>query len=126
LVKDIKEYLEDSWMWASWYGKMFDVPFINTRLALGGMEKLQPRLHMDLLYYSRKPNMALTSSRLDTVAKTFNIVSQKVDLTPKEWLECIYMEPKAMDQCVRHNINDVKALRELFSTLAPFVRNIHM
>jgi uncharacterized protein YprB with RNaseH-like and TPR domain len=125
MVKDIKEILEGAWMWMGWYSKMFDIPFINTRLILAGEDSVDRRLHCDLLYYSRRPTMCLSNSRLDTVAKTFEVDSQKVDLLPREWMGAIYLDEKEIDKAVDHCKNDVKALYELFPILSPFVRNLH-
>ena len=69
--------------------------------------------------------MRLSNSRLDTVAKTFEIDSQKVDLLPREWMSAIYLGEKEIDKAVDHCKNDVKALYELFPILSPFVRNLH-
>ena len=79
LVSDIVEALENSWLWISWYGKQFDIPYLNTRHQLMNGKYINRKLHADLLYYTRKPFMCLNNSKLDTVAKTFEIVSQKVD-----------------------------------------------
>jgi uncharacterized protein YprB with RNaseH-like and TPR domain len=125
MAQDIKDILEDAWMWVTWFGKMFDIPFINTRLLLSNQESVARRLHCDLLYYSRKPNLCLSNSRLDTVSKTFEIESQKIDLLPKEWMKAIYLSRKEIDKAAEHCQNDVKALYELFPILSPFVRNIH-
>ena len=125
LAEAVKEYMEDSFCWISWYGKMFDVPFINTRLLLADRDPLQKRMHIDLLYYSRKPNLALHSSRLDAVAKTFNFADQKTDLNPAIWNAAQALEQDAMDYVVEHCIQDVKVLQEAFAILQPFIKNVH-
>ena len=125
LALDIKEYLEESWCWVTWNGKMFDVPFVNTRLTLSGQEPLYKRMHIDLMYYARRPNLKIHSSRLDAVAKTFALKEQKTDLTPEQWTEAMRLEKEAMDYIHKHCEQDVKVLVELFPILCPFIANIH-
>ena len=125
LALAIKEYLEESWCWVTWNGKMFDVPFLNTRLVLAGESPVERRMHCDLMYYGRRPNICLQNSKLDTVAKAFELEEQKTDLTPKEWVEAMLLDSDALDSVVEHCTQDVKVLRELFPTLSPFVVNVH-
>ncbi len=125
LIEAVRDYMEESFCWVSWYGKMFDVPLLQTRLALHGMKPLERRLHVDLLYYSRKPNLLLHSSRLDSVAKSFQFKTQKTDLLPDAWMAARSLEKKAMDTIVEHCQADVQVLGEAWDVLSPFVRNIH-
>jgi len=67
----------------------------------------------------------LQNSKLDTVAKAFELEEQKTDLTPKEWVEAMLLDSDALDSVVEHCTQDVKVLRELFPTLSPFVVNVH-
>ena len=125
LALAIKEYLERSWCWISWNGKMFDVPFLNTRLRLADLEPVEKRMHIDLMYYARRPNMSLNNSRLDTIAKTFELAEQKTDLTPKEWINAMLLDSKSIDYIVEHCEQDVKVLREAFPLLLPFIARVH-
>lgn len=125
LVLDIKEYLESKWCWLSWNGKLFDIPFLNARLVLAGEEPIEKRMHCDLMYYSRGNSMKLNNSRLDTVAKAFELKEQKTELIPREWVEAMMLDHDALDEVSKHCVQDVKVLRELFPILSPFIANIH-
>lgn len=125
VVKAIKAKLEDSWIWAGWYSKMFDIPFINGRLALHGMMPVEKRMHLDLIYYSKGQFMKLHSSRLDSVAKTFKLKTQKTDILPDEWLRAGEGEPEAINYVVEHCEADVKVLRDVFPILAPHIAKMH-
>ena len=125
VAKAIKEKLEDSWIWAGWYSKMFDIPFINARLALHDMMPVEKRMHIDLLYYSKGQFMKLHSSRLDSVAKTFRLNTQKTDILPDEWLRAGEGDSEAINYVVDHCEADVKVLRDVFPILAPHIANIH-
>ena len=126
LVEAVKGYMESAFCWLSWYGKMYDVPFLNTRLAMAGKKPIERRFHCDLIYYARKPFLALYSSKLDAMIKTFGLKEEKTALDPKIWTRAYELDKDAMDEVVRHCIQDVKALKEAFPILAPQIRNLHM
>jgi uncharacterized protein YprB with RNaseH-like and TPR domain len=124
-VLEIKKMLEDSWIWVSWNGKMFDIPFLNARLLINGHQPVEKRLHIDLMYYARGQFMRIHSSRLDAVAQTFKIKSQKTLLVPEIWVEANLGNKEAMNYVVEHCEHDVLALSEIFPILKPFIANIH-
>lgn len=121
----VKEYLEGSFCWVSWNGKMFDIPFLNSRLLLNGIETIQPRMHVDLMYYARRPFLQITSSRLAAVAKAFKLSNQKDEFDYDPWQAAEHLEKWGMDYVCNHCCQDVKVLKEAFNVLAPFIKNIH-
>ena len=121
----IRDYMEKSFAWVGWYSKMFDVGFLQTRLLKCGADPLERRMHIDLIYYARRPNLALHSSRLDAVAKTFKLSEQKTELNPDIWNAAFQLDREAMDYVVEHCTQDVRVLKEVFDILSPFIRNIH-
>lgn len=125
LVLAVKKYMEESFAWIGWNSKMFDAPFISTRLLLQGLPPLQKRMHIDLMYYARRPHLLLHNSRLDTMAKSFNLAAQKSDVLPDVWNAAYQLDREAMDYVVEHNIQDVKVLQESWKILSPSIKNIH-
>jgi uncharacterized protein YprB with RNaseH-like and TPR domain len=126
LVIAVREYLEDAFCWVTWNGKMFDIPFLNSRLMLKGQDTLRQRMHIDLMYYARRPNLQLTSSRLAAVAKAFKLSEQKDEFDYEPWQMAEHLEKLGMDYVVEHCCKDVRVLKEAFKVLAPFIRNIHV
>lgn len=121
----VKKYMEDSFCWVSWNGKMFDIPFVNSRLLLRGYETIRPRMHIDLMYYARRPFLQLTSSRLAAVAKTFHLSTQKDEFDYDPWQAAEHLEKWGMDYVADHCVKDVTVLKEAFGVLLPFIKNIH-
>lgn len=126
LALAVKEYLESSFCWVGWNSKMFDVAFINARLTLHGIRPIEKRMHIDLMYYARRPMVSFYSSRLDAVAKTLDLPVQKTELDPQTWVAARRLDPKAMNYVVKHCEHDVLVLREVFKTFSPFIKNIHV
>jgi len=125
MVEAIRDYMEESFAWVGWYSKQFDVPFLNTRLVLQKKRPVNKRMHVDLIYYARKPNLALHSSRLDSVAKSFRFEEQKTILDPEIWRSAYELDKEAMDYVTAHCIQDVKILQQAWDVLSPFIRNMH-
>lgn len=125
LVQAIKKYMEDSFCWISWYGKMHDVPLINTRLAKAGIDPLCKRFHLDIIYYFRRPFLSLHSSKLEEVAKTFRFKNQKTKLDPNTWVAAYELNRDAMDEVCDHCKADTLALKEAYLISLPYIRNIH-
>ena len=125
LVAAIKEELEDAWMWVGYNSKMFDIPFLNTRLNLTGQDAVDRRMHVDLLYFARRPNLCLNNARLDTVAKTFRLEEQKTQLNPEIWINAMLLSKDALDYVCEHCIQDVLVLKEVFPLLCKYIRTIH-
>ena len=125
LVAKIKEIMESAFAWVSWYGKMHDVPLINTRLAKAGLDPLVKRPHIDCLYYFRRPFMSLHSARLEAVAQTFRFKHQKTKLDPNTWVKAYEQNALAMDEVVAHCKEDVLALKEAFLLAVPHIGSIH-
>jgi len=125
LTAALKEYLEDCFGWITWNGKMFDVPFLNSRLLLTGQKPVYRRMHIDLMYYARRPNLKVTSSRLAAIAVAFKLKEQKDEFDYEPWQAAEHLEKWGMDYVVEHCIKDVKVLKEAFPVLQQFIRNIH-
>lgn len=125
LAVALRDYLEQFDFIVTWYGKMFDVKYLNTRLAIGNERPLRSDvIHLDNIYTSRYA-LALHSSRLDAVAKTFRLPVQKTGLDPDIWNDAADGEKEAMDYVVEHCEADVLVLRMVFHILKPFVHNLH-
>lgn len=125
LAVALRDYLEQFDFMVTWYGKMFDVKYLNTRLAIGNERPLRSDIiHLDNIFTSRWA-LALHSSRLDAVAKTFRLPVQKTGLDPEIWNDAADGDKEAMDYVVEHCEKDVLVLRQVFYILKPFVKNLH-
>jgi uncharacterized protein YprB with RNaseH-like and TPR domain len=125
LAAAVRDYMEESFCWIGWNSKMYDVAFIQTRLAMHGLRPLNHKMHIDLMYYARKPFLALHSSRLDAVAKTFHFADQKTDMDFSKWVSAKNLEKDAMNYVVEHCIQDVKVTKAAFGVLEPHIKTIH-
>ena len=125
LAVGLRDYLEQFDFLVTWYGKMFDVPFFNTRLVIGNERPMhQDIMHLDAIFTSRH-YLALHSNRLEAFAKTFRLPVQKTGLDPEIWNAAADGEREAMDYVVEHCDADVLVTRMAFHILKPFVKQMH-
>lgn len=126
LAVAIRDYLETFDVWVGWNSKMYDIPFINTRLLIHEQRPLRADImHIDPMYKAGRGSLTLHSRRLDAVAKTFRLDAQKTALDPDIWQDAAEGERKAMDYVVEHCEADVMVLRGAFHVLKPLIRIVH-
>lgn len=124
---DIRDYLEENFdIIVTWYGKIFDVPFLNTRLTLEHHEMpYQARMHIDAFYLIPQ---GVAGRSLDNIARALKVQDEDVHKTKFDkriWALANAGDRESMDLIVDHNWHDVLLTRRVFEKLRPSVKNIH-
>ena len=114
-----------------WNSKMFDIPFLNTRLLLCKEQPLHRPRHIDAMYYARQGQSTLTSSRLDWVSRQYVEKARKTALDLAVWKEA---EAEALsrfkgghknyDYIVDHCLKDLIVTEEVYERIKPLVASI--
>jgi uncharacterized protein YprB with RNaseH-like and TPR domain len=126
LAVGLRDYLETFDFLVGWNSKMFDVPYLNTRLLIGNERPMRMDImHLDPMYKAGRGSLALHSRRLDAVAKTFRLPVQKTGLDPEIWNDAADGDRDAMDYVVEHCEHDVLVLRMVFHILKDLVKIVH-
>jgi uncharacterized protein YprB with RNaseH-like and TPR domain len=125
LVTALADVLEDYDMVCGWNSKMFDLPFVNSRLSLYGWPPLKPQFHLDLMYYATGIFQRIGSRSLEAVADFYGIKPKKDHLEWSVWQKASLGDEEALAKVKAHNVKDVQILAKLYEKLLPFVRNIH-
>ncbi|HJJ47935.1 MAG TPA: ribonuclease H-like domain-containing protein [Methanocorpusculum sp.] len=118
LLKTAAHFHADSRV-ISYNGKVFDIPYLNDRLAYYGEQCVRPRLHFDLLFTTRKMfGDALPNCRLGTVEDYILNLPRHDDLPGylvpeyyRKWL--ILRDAEILRPIVKHNEADVGNLAAL-------------
>lgn len=122
LVAEVRDALESFPIWVSYYGKMFDVPMLRSRLLFFKQRNVEPRHHLDM-YFMLKSKV-LTSRRSQAhYLRWLDMPEQKMDLSPAEWGEAME-SPKAMRKLVARCESDVRGLEQLYKNTRHLVVNI--
>lgn len=132
LALAIKGELEKYDGWITWNGKLFDLPFLNDRLMLCGEAPVEKRFHIDVMYFARMGQSAMTSSRLDWVAKAMGCPAHKTALDMNTWSEAateaitqFRTGRKNYDYIVAHNRADLDVTEYVYNRLKNRIRNIN-
>jgi uncharacterized protein YprB with RNaseH-like and TPR domain len=131
LAVAVRDELETADIIISWNGILFDIPFINSALALVGERPVQVgerygSRHLDLMYYAGGQSLRGGSRKLDNVAKFFSCNNQKTALSGPQWQDAAAGDKEAINYIVEHCEADVRVLRDVFWHLAPHVKKFQL
>jgi uncharacterized protein YprB with RNaseH-like and TPR domain len=121
LIKAVYPILASADMLISWYGKQYDIKFLNTRVLDAGLKPLPPTPHVDL-YWAAKTHLKLSSNRLANVQDFLNLPTSKTPLTKRVWRQAQAGHVSSIKYIVEHCRRDVLVLEEAYERLKPYVR----
>jgi uncharacterized protein YprB with RNaseH-like and TPR domain len=125
LAVAIRDHLEKYKLIVGHNSKMFDLPFINARLARIGERPVEVGWHMDTRWYLNSTSMRIGSAKLDNAQKFFKLDDEKTPISWETWALAGTLDREAMDEVVVHCEQDVKVLAELVPHVLPYVKNLH-
>jgi len=128
LVEDDKRIIKSMWklfneadILISHNGSRFDVPKMNSRFVLHGLNPPYPYRQIDTLTTARK-EFGFSSNKLDALAGYFGI-EHKSDTNFNLWVRCLQGEQEALNYMEEYNIKDVVILEEVYKRLRPWMKN---
>lgn len=98
----------------------FDIPMLNNRLLLLGLEPLGPVRTLDTLKMARK-SFRLASNKLDWLAEQLGL-GNKIGTSFSLWDRCYRGDEKALKEMLRYNRKDVTLLQDVYERMEPYVR----
>lgn len=98
--------------WATYYGKGFDIPMLNTRLMKWGKKPIPKRHHLDL-YYTIKAGTVMSRRSMAQVAGLLNTHDDKMGVSPNAWSE-IGFDKKHMKTMVARCESDTSVLEQIY------------
>jgi len=118
-----KAELEAADLWVSYYGKGFDIPFLNTRLLKHGFAPIQKKPHLDF-YYTLSANLKTSRRSLAHIARWLELEEQKMDVPPTAWSNIVNEYDKYMPLMINRCESDVRLLLEVYAKCAHLVKEI--
>lgn len=125
LAVAIRDHLEKYKLVVGHNSKLFDIPFINARLAKAGERPVNVEWHLDTRWYLNSASMRIGSAKLENAQKFFDLGEAKTPISWEQWQLASTFEKPAMDEVVHHCEQDVKVLFELVPHVLPYVKNLH-
>ena len=100
----------------------FDVPMLNNRLLVMGLEPLGNVRTIDTLKMAKK-DFRLAYNKLDYLAEVLGF-GKKIKTDFDLWKDCYHGEHKALTQMLRYNKHDVVLLEKVFEKLLPYSNGV--
>lgn len=122
LARNVKEALEEADCWVTYYGKGFDVPMLNTRLARWGMHPVEKRPHIDM-YYTLKANILTERRSQGHLLEWIRDKRQKMSVSAEDWNEVLYNRD-IMRTMVKRCESDTEGLEALYKRFKHLIRDI--
>lgn len=113
-----RRILEQADLWVTWYGKRFDIPFLNTRLLAHREPMIRPTSHDDGWEIARF-NLKLHSNRLASVS-AFLGLEEKTPLKPEVWTRATAGHPPSIHYVDQHCRQDVYVLEAAYEILRSY------
>lgn len=87
LVRCIIQRMNEFDGWITWNGLMFDLPWLDDRAVICGLDPPAKRFArgLDMMWHFRQGKSTFTSSRLDWVAKSLKCPVEKTSLNMNVW-----------------------------------------
>lgn len=123
VVRDLKEALEEYHCWLTYYGKGFDVPFVNTRLLKWGYAPIEPRHHIDL-FFTLKANTKMSSKGLGRYASLLGLPEQKMGVSQNIWSEMGFKLASHMPTMVKRCESDTGVTEQLYDKTKHIIKDI--
>lgn len=123
VVRSLSSKLAEADVWLTHYGslKKFDLPFLQTRMLVHGIEALPPIPMIDT-HTVAKGQLKLHSNRLATLLSILG-KDPKTSLDFTIWTKASGGHKPSIQYIVEHCERDVNALAEVYLELRPYIRN---
>lgn len=120
LVQDFSAVFNEADYVISWYGKRYDIPFIETKLLKYRLPPLAPKYHLDIWEAARK-QFKLHSNRLAAWEKFLGTPDSKTEIDYESWLKAAHGDKRAIAEVVDHCRKDVLVLEQVFERFRPWL-----
>jgi len=125
IAKLIRDKLDAHDLIVTWYGKMCDMPFLNTRLAAAELDPVKRRFHLDLRWKASGPyGINPRNAKLSTVAEFFGFQDQKMIVPVEIWVRAQAGDKEAIDILCERCESDVMLTYQAYWKLLPFVARL--
>ena len=98
-----------------------DIPWINTRFIMNGLNPPRPYHVIDTLQVARK-QFGFMSNKLDALCEYFGF-PHKLDTDFELWRKCVHGDDEALSYMLEYNKNDTKVLELVYLKLLPWIKN---
>lgn len=113
VVEAASDVLERYTIWVSYYGKMFDIPIIQTRRLLHGLPILHKKHHIDL-YFHLKSHIKTGRRSQGHLLNWLKLSEQKMSVSAEEWNRVLRDPEEGLKVMRRRCASDARGLEALY------------
>lgn len=122
MLQRLWDLLDEADMIVAHNGDRFDIPKINARFLLNGMNPPSPYKRIDTLKIM-KYSFRMTSNKLDYIVQLLGIGAKVSTGGMQLWIDCRNGDMDAFDRMLKYNDGDILILEELYVKLIPWMRS---
>lgn len=124
LLKEIRDVIEGADLIVTWYGKRFDIPYLQTRLLLNNLPPYNVKSHLDL-WVTAKRHLKFNSNRLDTVSRVLPTKNKeyKTPIESIHWIRASAGHKPSINYVKKHCVADIKVLEQVYQKMLPFIQD---
>ena len=121
IMEGVWELLNEADIVVAHNGDKFDIPKLNTRFLLNGMNPPLPYQSIDTLKHIKR-NFSFTSNKLEFVNRMLGLPRKTHHEGFTLWSKCYTGDSESLKKMLDYNINDVKILEETYLMLRPWIK----
>jgi uncharacterized protein YprB with RNaseH-like and TPR domain len=121
VIADFAEVFKQADIVVTYFGKRFDLPYVNAKMAEYGQDFLPNIPHLDL-FFTVKSNLALSRKSLQNVGYHLGLSAEKTPVEGRIWKKAATGDHKSVKYIIDHCAADVLILEEAYERLKPLIR----
>lgn len=123
VVREAVEYLNSKACWCSFYGKLFDIPFLRGRLLKWNTSLEVAKKHHIDLYWIIRANVNTSRRSQAHLLDWLGAPHSKMSVPASVWSD-VGLDPASIKTLKTRCESDVFGLRDLYNRAKHFIRNI--
>lgn len=122
IVREFREYADSFPVWCTYFGKGFDVKFVNSRLLKWKLPSLPKKLHIDM-YFQLAPKLALSRKSMAHISSFLKTKHRKMAVDPDVWANAPF-DPASLPILQQRCEADCVELEDLYSRTRQLIADI--
>lgn len=118
IIASVYEVLQNSDIVIAQNGDRFDIPLFKTRCIVNNFPPVKKFKTVDTLKIAKQ--LKFDSNSLDSIAGALGLGSKISHTGIKLWVDCMKGNPKALQEMLEYNMEDVRLLRKVYLKLRAY------
>ena len=123
LVREAKEELEKYRCWVTYFGKGFDIPYLNTRLLKWSLLPIEKRHHVDM-FFTLKSNLLTARKSQAHLLGWLRTKEEKMSVSASDWSELPFKIKEHLPVMIKRCESDVSGLEALYRRCRHVIHDI--